>query len=160
MFTYGKYTIIVFERSSCVTDLNMNDSLTKVMQGEDVQETKRNVEATVVTKKDNFTFTISDGITTVDLEATPKASKKMEVGQTVKCFNVERQSPVKLKMNDRSHVKILKMSTPPVQKPNLDLINLASLMGRPENVVIKEELGVKVLMIEDIATTSTNKTYR
>lgn len=97
------------------------------------------VEAKVTERKDDRTFTISDGEESKTLEVDKKLEDKILVGVTYKFYSPEKLSQDRLRLNAKSFPKKLFESA-----SNAGL-KLRDLIGKKDKALIKENLAVKVL---------------
>ena len=94
------------------------------------------------------------------ISTNPKSAKKLSIGQKFFCYNVERVSPVKLKMGAKSHIKPLDFVDQASKKLEFNFLQLENLIGKPESVNVKGPLAVKILQIGDEIVTKNNKLMR
>ena len=137
----------------------MDTSLTDIVgdMPESVIKTKV-VQAKVTECKGDSSFTITNGETTVDLDVdNGQFAKRLEVGNTYSLYNVEKVSPVKLKLRKKgSFVKQLFIATDPSVDGQCEtytrLRDLMRITDEKKNIPNKKVI-VKVFEKKDVETT-------
>ena len=137
----------------------MDTSLTDIVgdMPESVIKTKV-IQAKVTECKGDSSFTITNGETTVDLDVdNGQFAKRLEVGNTYSLYNVEKVSPVKLKLRKKgSFVKQLFIATDPSVDGQCEtytrLRDLMRITDEKKNIPNKKVI-VKVFEKKDVETT-------
>ena len=84
----------------------MDKSFKELMEEETPK--KRKLRIKIIKRTGDHSFLVGDGETSVDLELEEDDNRNLEVGKEYEFFNVDKESPVKLKMKKTSYAKKFK----------------------------------------------------
>ena len=133
----------------------MDKSFKELMEEETPK--KRKLRIKIIERTGDHSFLVGDDETSVDLELEEDDNRNLEVRKEYEFFNVDKESPVKLKMKKTSYAKKLKMDLVNEKKGTegeAKVLRISDLLQKPEGSTVTETLMVKVFKINEEYKTS------